>query len=712
MPRNESGPCLAEGIEVPVRPGVWLMQRLGGRSSLGLALMLGALLPILLFAGLAIGQAMLAYRQVEERRLSDMAAALAVGIEGRLDAYAAALRTIAHAPTLGRLEEPGQDFSIFHQRVAAIAQELGGRLLVMGPGPDFPPLVNTALPSDIAPPRRPPEAQRVLEAALRGGAKGEARVTGLYEGPVSGAPSLMVVQPVIREGRVLGMLGFAFEPRLLAGLLPWSEREDGFFASIVDAEGRILTHTRGAAGPPPGALIPQWAREAMMGRDVGVRRGPNLRGGHAAFAFRRLDERSGWMAVVAQDAEARSNAASPIAGWITAGVAAFAVAVGILVWISRRQAVAAARAEAAALRAGRSEVQRLHDGLPAVIYLRRVAPDGTTSLLYRGGDLETVSGWPRATVAAMADWSPLYAPEGVPDRAFFLDVLREGTAMRETQLRQPDGGWRWLRVHARRLSLFPEGGGEVVGYLMDIDAERRAAARVVAAGRLSALGEMAAGLAHELKQPLQTIMLLSETADDAIRHGHAREASTRLERVIEQTDRAGQIIDNLRRFARGVPEDAALTAVPLEQAVGQTLALAAGPLREASVVVDLRLGPPPPVVQGHLISLEQALLNLVLNARDAMADLPPGRPRRLSITSCIDLGGEVRLDVADTGGGIAPAALERLFEPFNTTKSAEKGTGLGLSITRGLILSMGGTIEARNGPEGAVFSITLRSARG
>jgi C4-dicarboxylate-specific signal transduction histidine kinase len=108
--------------------------------------------------------------------------------------------------------------------------------------------------------------------------------------------------------------------------------------------------------------------------------------------------------------------------------------------------------------------------------------------------------------------------------------------------------------------------------------------------------------------------------------------------------------------------------------------------------------------------IEQALLNLLINARDAMAQLPSAIPRRIRIVAEQAPGGCVAPHVSDTGGGIPPAVLGRIFEPFVTTKGPESGTGLGLSISHGLIQAMGGAIEAHKGAEGAVFTITLPAA--
>jgi signal transduction histidine kinase len=106
-------------------------------------------------------------------------------------------------------------------------------------------------------------------------------------------------------------------------------------------------------------------------------------------------------------------------------------------------------------------------------------------------------------------------------------------------------------------------------------------------------------------------------------------------------------------------------------------------------------------------------VNLLVNAADALRSLPPGAPRRIRVAAAAEggpTGAMVRLTVADTGGGILAAILPRLFEPFVSTKDADQGTGLGLSICHGLVKAMGGGIEARNGPEGAVFTILLPRA--
>ena len=141
----------------------------------------------------------------------------------------------------------------------------------------------------------------------------------------------------------------------------------------------------------------------------------------------------------------------------------------------------AARArEAAALEAGRAQVERLHAGMPLILFHRDCAADGSSDLLYRGGDYLAVTGWPESAFDRNA-FTRIYAPETPPFTEFIAATLRDGSGTLDWRARQPDGGWRWLRNFARRLTQREDGGGEVVGYVVDVHAEHLAAERAAAA---------------------------------------------------------------------------------------------------------------------------------------------------------------------------------------------------------------------------------------
>ena len=370
---------------------------------------------------------------------------------------------------------------------------------------------------------------------------------------------------------------------------------------------------------------------------------------------------------------------------------------------------------AAALRAGRAEVERLHAGLPTSVFLSVVTLDGDSVRIdcrYQAGDTASVFGWPEEEIAAMPDIGAIADTGQVPRTAQFRKAVETGEHAWEWRVRRKDGGWSWIRTRVRRLDRLPDGGTEVVGYSLNIDREREAEARAMAAGRLASLGEMAIGMAHEIRQPLQAISLAAEVAQLATQRGDTARVYDRLERIVGQTQRTSELIDHLRRFARGAEDGAPLRPVALADAIEGALQLAGSALRAERIEVEVALGDPAPAVQGQAVVLEQVLSNLLLNARDALAAAPPGAPRRVRIAAAPGPEGWVRLTVADTGGGIAPEIVPRLFEPFVTTKGPDKGTGLGLSICHGLVKGLGGRIEAHNDAGGAVFTITLRRADG
>lgn len=370
--------------------------------------------------------------------------------------------------------------------------------------------------------------------------------------------------------------------------------------------------------------------------------------------------------------------------WLLAGIALLTAAPGA-VWALTRSA-----------RVDSEDVLR---GVPLHLSVHVREPGGTWREISHAGDVMAVARWPGPGAPDLS------CPGGRP-LSDLLDVAAtEGAAAEEWRLDLPDGGWTWLRARA---DAGPD--GRVRLCVQNIDTERGAVARGRDSARLLSLGEMAGGIAHELKQPLTVITLAAENAERALARGDAAGAARRVTRITEQAVRAGAVIEHLRRFARGPEAELPAAPVPLATAVEGALALIGGALREAGVEVVQDLGETGLAAIGEVVAIEQVLINLLANARDVMETLPPGATRRVTISAAAAAGGVVRLSVADTGGGIPPALLGRLFEPFVTTKAPERGTGLGLAICLGLAQGMGGRIEVRNGGEGAVFTLTLPAA--
>lgn len=226
--------------------------------------------------------------------------------------------------------------------------------------------------------------------------------------------------------------------------------------------------------------------------------------------------------------------------------------------------------------------------------------------------------------------------------------------------------------------------------------------RLVQADKLSSIGLLAAGVAHEVNTPLAVIstyaqMLGKQVAGD-------EQKSKILEKIARQTFRASEIVNSLLNFSRTSTTE--LTEIQLNRIIQETLSLLEHQLDKAGIQIRLKCDPSLDPIKGNPGKLQQVFLNLFLNARDAME---PGGV--LEVTTQMGETG-VEVDVIDTGHGIAPENLPRIYDPFFTTKGAKKGTGLGLSVTYGIIQEHNGAIEVFSRPgEGTRFHMEFPAMR-
>jgi signal transduction histidine kinase len=250
-----------------------------------------------------------------------------------------------------------------------------------------------------------------------------------------------------------------------------------------------------------------------------------------------------------------------------------------------------------------------------------------------------------------------------------------------------------------------------IAFLAFDDTERREAEQALFdADRMATLGEMAATVAHELRQPLQVITLACTAVLDEMTENNETGAptdmefvETKLERVMGQVDRAAHIIDELRVFARGTGGQPAKLFDPTA-AITSAIDMTAAAGRNAKIKVSPRIDGALPQIMGHAARLEQVLINLINNARDARC-----KAVEVSASQVVENGRRfVRLAVADDGPGIPTDVLPRLFNSFVTTKSSGKGTGMGLRICRRIVEEMDGRVAAANRPQGgAEFEVLL-----
>jgi PAS domain S-box-containing protein len=238
---------------------------------------------------------------------------------------------------------------------------------------------------------------------------------------------------------------------------------------------------------------------------------------------------------------------------------------------------------------------------------------------------------------------------------------------------------------------------------------------LIQSSKLATLGEMATGIAHEMNQPLSGIRTRAQLLMRLASRGalDAEKVLVNQREIMELVDRVGRIIHHMRVFAR--QDQQPFTAFHLADSVAGCLSLYSAQLRLHAIEVELSLDRKAPPILGETSQLEQVLLNLIINARDAMDERESrlvsakGRGRyRKRLEIGLERRGrdEVRLWVADNGVGMSKEVCGRIFQPFWTTKSVGKGTGLGLSISHGIVGRHGGRIEVASVPgEGSTFSL-------
>ena len=232
--------------------------------------------------------------------------------------------------------------------------------------------------------------------------------------------------------------------------------------------------------------------------------------------------------------------------------------------------------------------------------------------------------------------------------------------------------------------------------------------QLVQAGKLATLGELTTGIAHELNNPLNNIGLFIGNAIDRIElgMGDPQHILQELHNAMQQVRKATEIISHLRTFGRAA--SVSYEPVAVNQVISSAISLIQEQLRLRQIEVALHFSAEDVIVTGNAIQLEQVFLNLLTNARDAMASAT----RKIITIECTQKAEMVEIGFCDTGPGIPAGFEQRVFDPFFTTKEVGAGTGLGLSITYGIIKEHQGTITVQNHPEaGAFFLIQLPRER-
>ncbi|MDI1449132.1 ATP-binding protein [Polyangium sp. 6x1] len=476
-----------------------------------------------------------------------------------------------------------------------------------------------------------------------------------------------------------------------------------------DRSGRVTDANRAAL------TLTGHTREELIGRNIGSLLDPEP---DPAVGLPQPDAR---LVLVARTPEGEARRL-PVAATITAVeddplVACHALLRDLSAWEASERDVVA---HLARIRELEEQHRTLLDNAPLVIF--RLDPR-TLELVYLNHCAERLLGVPLDEALATPGFlcGVHVDPEGAA--AYDEAVLRARAGMRSSPY-EARLARRGAHAITARGTIYPlvGKGGEVVaieGLFMDVSVEHAARTRLIQADRLSTLGTLAAGVAHEINNPAAFILLgidmmarmiagpgvdLGPTVSEQVHH--------MLGELRDSTRRIVDIVRDLRMFARA-PAGTRRIAVDVNRTVESALSLTRGQIIErARIVRDLGDVPPVIIDEGRL---GQVLVNLLVNAAQAIPRNTPGEPA-VTVTTRSEDPRTVEIEVRDTGMGISPEILDRIWDPFFTTKEPGAGTGLGLSISREIIERSGGRIyvespiEGEEPPHGARFVIVLPAA--
>lgn len=369
----------------------------------------------------------------------------------------------------------------------------------------------------------------------------------------------------------------------------------------------------------------------------------------------------------------------------------------------------ALRESAAALRESEHKLNLIINTIPAMAW--SCTPDGR--LEYFNQNLIDYVGLPVDEIVGFGFYQMFHPDDVEPMRVAWDDIVASKKSRPvDARIRRADGEYRWFNLRQNPLL---DSDGNVVrwyGVVVDIEDRKRAEeslrqsqSDLAHVTRMTATGELAVSIAHEVNQPLMAIVTNAGTCLRWLQPGHTDIDQARLaaERIVKDGHRAGDIIASIRAMAQKSP--ARMEQTDLKGALRDVLDLLRGELRHRDIELDLDLPKGLLELIGDRTQLQQVVLNLVMNSAEAMD--ASSSERRISIRCTKDGEPFVKVSVSDSGRGIPPGEFDRVFDAFYSTKA--DGIGMGLSICRSIVEAHGGRIwaSAADSQAGTVFTFTL-----
>lgn len=518
---------------------------------------------------------------------------------------------------------------------------------------------------------------------------GQPRVSGVYFSALAGKHMVAISTGALSDDAAPEQFVIHVPSQVFSTLLTQQGLDSGFFAAVSDSSGVVVARSGDQNKDFAGRRVPEWYLRARAGREDGIARGEPLSGSELPeydFVFHRLTQPGDWYVTVAYAPgmlRPRFVIGTETIAWATLVFLASL----LLGWAAYGRELRAERMR----RKVDEATRKLLRGLPGALVQIALPEEATPELVVSHGALApSLADWPPDELASALREAAKGRAAGAPP----LDLLR---------------GERTFRIFAAGESK-PEGGPRMLdAYMLDVTELKEAEAVAASTARLAAVGKIYASIAHEISQPLNIISLAAENGSESLREGDEPSASRKFDSIVKQARQARQIVDRLLVFARGNPAPDQLIRVDLDSCLASARQLVEPKLRQGGVTLQVHAASPGLKVMATPAELEHVFMNLLLNSIYAVSENAAESQRRIDVRIAAR-GPYATIDVEDTGGGIDAKMMDRLFEPFATTKPLGAGTGLGLAFVQGAMKSFGGRADILNGAKGALVRLTLKLA--
>lgn len=720
-------------------------------------LILAVLLPSLVLGAAALWQAAEAHRSAVEAQVRGTARALALAVDREMAALLAAADTLADMrsadPSAGSLD-------MFLDRSRRLAQPLAGWVVLQDPATGAV-LASTAPDAALL----LPDATQPHSPQARAAALGRPVASDLVQNPATRLAGIGAAAPVLRNGELRAVVSIWTDPDRLSDMLADQDLPADGFATLTDTQGRVVARSSEHARFL-GQRVGRFGQPDFLTERVG--RGRNIEGTEVLVATQPLDGTPGWMMAVAEPWSRFANAqVASVLGLGLGGLVALGLGATVAVLLARRilrpvQALASENPLVAPGPPGTPQpvgVTELDALAQAIVQARATLADRAAAAAQAEAEARAQRDLLRSVLDATAE--PVTAknrrgqyvlanhaaqlalgpgartlvglhtrdimPAAHAELALEQDqkVLRSGQPVtyehRATTMlgardfittkvpwRGPDGGMLGVVAVSHDVTEARQAQAHLAG----------AQARLLQVSRLGATAAMAAGLAHEINQPLTAAAnylhagarLLGTAGAPPPSAAELEAAREALPEAASQAVRAGEILRRMRGFvARGETERQAVPVPRLLREAEGVLRAAAGSTAGLVLQVDAALeAPGAPQLWVDAVQMQQVLFNLVRNAAESMQAGPVqnGQPALVLLQAGLDSEG-IALRVIDSGAGVDESVLPHLFEPFITTKA--NGLGVGLAICRAVVEAHGGTLAHGPNPDGgSIFTIVLQ----